>query len=94
MLDPDHGLNYVIFVNGIQGGGFNYPTLTPVATEINLGHAPGTAALRGSVSEILFFTQSLNTINSTYGVTWKDKVYKPRHHLTVPCFQTTLLNIS
>lgn len=73
VLDPDHGLNYVIFVNGIQGGGFNYPTLTPVATEINLGHAPGTAALRGSVSEILFFTQSLNTNNSTYGVTWKDK---------------------
>ena len=22
------------------------------------------------------------------------KLYKPRHHLTVPCFQTTLLNIS
>ena len=21
-------------------------------------------------------------------------LYKPRHHLTVPCFQTTLLNIS
>jgi hypothetical protein len=71
--DPDFGVKYVIFVNGIQNGGFNYISNTPASTQLNLGDSSLANSFRGSIAEILFFSDSLNLNNSGYGILWKEK---------------------